>query len=133
MKPPLPEELDRDGLELPHSGMMFVGDSGKILGDFLGNSPKIIPADKMSAFQKSFQPSGDNPDRAADWVGAFKGGPKTIGRFDNIGPLTELICLGAVALRSGHKLRWDSSAMKVTNVPEANALLHRNYRSGWEL
>ena len=31
------------------------------------------------------------------------------------------------------KLIWDSANLKVTNVPEANAMLHYEYRKGWEL
>ena len=30
--------------------------------------------------------------------------------------LPPLVCLGAVALRTGHKLEWDSAAMRVTNA-----------------
>jgi hypothetical protein len=38
-----------------------------------------------------------------------------------------------VALRSGKKVEYDSVNMKITNVPEANKYLTREYRPGWEL
>jgi hypothetical protein len=41
--------------------------------------------------------------------------------------------LGGVALRTGRKVEWDSPNMKITNVPEANKYLVREYRQGWEL
>ena len=43
--------------------------------------------------------------------------------------------LGLVALRAGQgrKLLYDGDAMRVTNAPDANALLTREYRSGWGL
>ena len=33
----------------------------------------------------------------------------------------------------GRKIYYDGEAMRVTNVPEANAFLTREYRSGWSL
>jgi len=41
--------------------------------------------------------------------------------------------LGAVALRAGEKVEYDSANMKITNMPEANKYLVREYRKGWEL
>jgi hypothetical protein len=47
--------------------------------------------------------------------------------------LTETVLLGTVAFRVGKKLQWDAESLKVTNCPEANQLLAREYRKGWEL
>ena len=41
--------------------------------------------------------------------------------------------LGTVAHRAGKKLEWDAENLKVTNCPEANGFLRREYRKGWEL
>jgi len=41
--------------------------------------------------------------------------------------------LGNVAIRTGKKLNWDGPNMKITNVPEANEYLQRQYRAGWTL
>jgi hypothetical protein len=32
-----------------------------------------------------------------------------------------------------HKLLWDPAKFEITNVPEANQFLRRDYRKGWEL
>jgi hypothetical protein len=47
--------------------------------------------------------------------------------------VTETILLGAVALRARKKVEYDSVNMKITNAPEANQFLTREYRQGWEL
>ena len=133
MKPPTPAELEMDGKEIPESGMLFVGDSGKILGDFLGNKPQIIPGKKMLEFQGAKEPAERERGHRDEWVEAFKGGKPSEGNFENARACAEMVCLGSVALRVGRKLEWDSENMQITNVPEANDLLRRQYRPGWEL
>ena len=46
--------------------------------------------------------------------------------------ITEAINLYAVALRSNKLLQYDSANKKITNVPEANKYLSREYRRGWD-
>lgn len=77
----------------------------------------------------------ENHDRAhhAEWIAACKGEGKALSHFDYAGPMTEVVLLGNVALRAGAKIEWDAKAMKVTNLPEANALIRKTYRKGWEL
>jgi hypothetical protein len=41
--------------------------------------------------------------------------------------------LGIAALNAGRKIRYDSHNMRITNVPDSDALLKRRYRKGWEL
>jgi len=57
-----------------------------------------------------------------------------VGNFLLAGPISEAFNLGAISLRLGGKrLVWDSANMKITNTPEANAFLTRDYRPGWEI
>ena len=61
-------------------------------------------------------------------------GHATRSNFDFAGPLTEAVLLGTVCVRvGGQELHWDSTNMKVTNCPQANELLHYEYRNGWSL
>ena len=53
--------------------------------------------------------------------------------FGYSGPLTEMVLLGCVAMRARKRIEWDGSNMKITNVPQANKFLRREYRLGWEL
>jgi len=54
--------------------------------------------------------------------------------FAYAGPLTEAVQLGNVAAHFPRKtLKWDAASFKVTNIPEANAFLTKEYRKGWEI
>ena len=55
--------------------------------------------------------------------------------FDYGTRLTEFAILGNLAqyAGAGRKLEWDGPNMKVTNLPNLNALVQRKARNGWEL
>ena len=144
MRPPTPEELAEDKQEFEPEGMMFVGDKGKILAGFRGANARVVPERKMREYRtaKSLPEAAPRPrgqDQARNratalWVAACKGGKPTCGDFLLAGPISDAFNLGAVSLRlGGRKLVFDAGNMKVTNVPEANQCLVREYRKGWEL
>jgi len=137
MKPPTPEEAREDDIALPAEGMMFVGDKGKILGEFRCENPRIIPERKARSFEASRTANArqrDRGNRAAAWIEAFRTGTPSYGDFLLAGPISEAFNLGAISLRmGGRRLLWDAKNMKVTNVPEANQYLARECRKGWEL
>lgn len=130
IKPPAPDELEG---ELQPEGMMFVGDKGRILGGFHAESPRLLGRGTVPA------PSAASRDRAgarreAAWTAAFKGGKPTFGDFQLAGPISDAFNLGAVSLRlGGRKLLFDAASGRITNLPEANKYLTREYRKGWEL
>jgi hypothetical protein len=62
-----------------------------------------------------------------------KTGAATTCNFGYGSMLTETVLLGNVAYRSGKRIEWDRPSMKVTNFPEANRYLRREYRTGWSL
>ena len=73
-------------------------------------------------------------DRTDDvWIDAFRDKKQSPGSFLLAGPISETINLGAVALRARKKVLYDAATMKITNVPDANKFLTREYRKGWEL
>jgi hypothetical protein len=111
--------------------MMFVGDKGKIIAGFRGEKPVLVPESKMK-WLKTEVTEEDSRDNS-NWIGAFRKKTTSPGSFIHAGPVTETILLGAVALRAGRVVEYDSSAMKITNLPEANKFLTREYRPGWEL
>jgi len=112
--------------------MMFVGDKGKILAGFRGENPKLIPKSRMEGISKE-QATEERYNANAYWIKAFKEKTQSPGSFLYAGPVTETINLGAVALRAGRRVEYDSVNMKITNVPDANKFLTREYRQGWEL
>ena len=142
MKPPTPEEVEEDDQELPPEGMMFVGERGKILAGFRGESPRLIPERRMREFRTAKnlpEPAARGTERQvvrddSEWVEMFRNGRPSYGDFLLAGSISDAFNLGAISLRlGGRRLRFDAAAMKVTNVPEANQLLRREYRRGWEL
>ena len=72
-------------------------------------------------------------DELDQWIRSCKGGQASDASFDKIYPFTQAICLGGIAMRVNKKLMWDAGKMEFTNSPEANQLMHRKYRKGWEL
>jgi len=132
MKPFTPPELDQG--ELPREGMMFVGDQGKILAGFRGESPKIIPEKRMVELTGSDKPPKEETNRTdRAWIDAFKNGEESPGTFLKAAPVTQTILLGGVALRAGKKVEYDPVNVEITNEPDANQFLTRTYRKGWEM
>ena len=136
MKPNIPRELLDDGEELGRQGMLYVGDYGKILGDFHARRFRLIPEKRMASLQASL-PQLRNEEEVVsssdEYMNAIKEGKQSRGSFQEVQELAEATCLGNLALRMGRRLEWDAEQMKVTNVAEANQFLRREYRPGWEL
>jgi len=141
-KPPRPKELEQER-NLPDQGGLYYGEKGIILAPHMGN-PRLIPESKMKGFElpEPFLPRGI--DHYQEWIRACKGGLKPSANFDYSGPLTETILLGNVAARArlgegpsrsriGEKLHWDGQNCKITNIPQADEYLRRDYRQGWSL
>lgn len=136
MRPPTPPELDQDRKELPLEGMMFVGDKGKTLAGFNIDNPVLIP-EKKGGTPRPVSPR--RPDQTQEispglrqWIEACKGGAPSPGNFLTAWPITEAVNLYAVALRARKRLLYDAESVKITNLPEANKYLSREYRKGWE-
>jgi len=99
---------------------------------------RVIPEEKMKDLQQT-KALGDYSslgvgDHMRDFVNAIKAGRKAGSDFSVAGPVTEAALLGSIAIRNpGVKLEWDAQAMRITNSPEANALITPEYRKGYEL
>ena len=132
-KPEKPAEMEAQKLQ--DNGTIFVGSKGKLVCEAYGGNPTLLPESKMKEFKKPAQiiPRVPNNNPYEDWVRACKGGPAACSNFDYAGPFTETVLLGNLALRLGGKLEWDSKHMRVKGRPEADALIHKQYRPGWEV
>ena len=129
MKPLIPE---LGSGPLKSEGMMFVGDKGRIIADFRGEKPVLYNGTK-SATEAPAPATQQDEDTNDIWISSFKNNTQSPGSFIYAGPVTETILLGAVALRAGKKVEYDTMNMKITNVPDANKYLVREYRKGWEM
>jgi predicted dehydrogenase len=133
-KPPRPPELEADKeMGEGNGGILFVGDNGKILCDFQGSNPRLIPESKMKEYKQPPQTLPRSIGHNEEWFRACKGGEPGGANFEAAGQITEALLLGNVALRFGESLKWDSVSLKVTNIPEANKFIRRDYRQGWVL
>lgn len=135
MQPRLPEELEQQDVAMGAEGILYVGDEGVIMAGFLGQEPQLFAKGQRQPLALDDDSARDTArgSRQAGWVGACQGGAPSPGRFENAAAITDAVNLGAVALRAGRKVAFDSQSMQVTNAPEANAYLRRDYRDGWQL
>ena len=143
LKPARPMELG-EGRDLPATGVLYVGDEGKLLVPYFG-APNLLPESRNKDLELpapylprvELQPKDPNPSSLAhhhrEWIDACKGGPSALSDFGYAGPLTEIVLLGTIAIRTGKKLNWDRPGMKVTNVAAANEYVRTQYRQGWVL
>jgi len=126
LRPPRPRELE-DGRPWG-GGVLYVGDSGKMMGH------RLIPEARMREFGKAPQTLPRSPGHYKEFVDACRGGPPPGSNFaGHSGLLSEVCMLSNVSVRAQKKLLWDGPGMKVTNDPAANAFLSRDYRAGWTL
>jgi len=134
MRPPTPKELVAAGEQMPHTGVMFVGDEGKILAGYQYEKPRILPEKKMREAASIKPPDVKIVSTEDEWINAFRAGKPSRGSFQNVRHLAEAICLGNIAIRLNARLEWDDANMTITNNPAANRYLRRDeYRKGWEL
>lgn len=125
----IPKEVA--GQRVPGSGVMFVGSEGKMFADY--TTYRLFPTDKYASYQPPAQTIPPSIGHHAEWIKACKDGSPTTCNFDYSGALTEAVLLGTVAYRTGKKLQWDAKTLKATNCPEADALINKVYRAGWEV
>jgi predicted dehydrogenase len=148
LKPDWPAGLG-DGGRLGSNGTMFIGDNGVLLGGRQG-VPTLLPEARNNEYEPPEKSLPRSIGHHAEWIAACKGGPPAGANFEFASLVTQVVLLGNIALRidqrsasSGRggarrpgpmpKLTWDGANMKVTNLPEANDYLHREYRKGWTL
>jgi hypothetical protein len=133
IKPPRPEELEPED-DWPVDGVLYVGERGKIMHKSHGGKPTLLPLSRMDGFQR---PDETLPrvkgSHEQNWIDACKGMGAACSHFDYSGPLTEVVLLGNLAIRTEGHLLWDGPNMRVTNNEVANQWVQRAYRTGWKL
>ena len=118
---------------MPEEGVLFVGDSGKLLGGFNGDNPRLLPKARMRDFKEPPKTLPRPIEELDQFIRACHGGPASDASFANAYPYAETIVLGTIALRVNKKLRWNSDKFEFTNSKEANDLKFRKNRAGWEV
>lgn len=130
LRPPAALKELVGGKNLHDQGSIYIGEKGVLYSPYI-DAPRLFPKEKFEGY-KMPEPGGN--DHYLQFVEAVRGNGQTSAPFSFAGPLTESVLLGCLATRfKGQKLQWDGPAMRVTNVPEANAFVRRTYRKGWEV
>lgn len=134
--PPRPEHLP-ENVQLPRGGgVIFHGERGILLHETYGNNPRIFPESLREQAERVPQtyPRVEGG-HYLNFVQAAKGEAEAASPFEYAAALTEVMLLGLVALRAGQgrRILYDGERMEVTNIPEANQYLTREYREGWSV
>ncbi len=115
---------------LPGQGSIFLGTDGVMVLPHVA-APILLPEAKFKDFAR---PKLAPVDHWAQFIDAVRGEGRTSAGFDYSGPLTEAILLGGIASRFPETtLEWDAGALRFRNHPEADRLVRRTYRKGWEV
>ena len=138
-RPPMVAELEKKyGRNLGPCGTLYIGEKGIMYTSTYGSGVGILDPDQNAEFKKIApkdvlpKPRGDS---FGDFYASIKEGKPSYSNFDYAGPFTETVLMGNLSLRAGkgNKVLWDGKNMKVTNLPELNRFVRREYRKGWTL
>ncbi len=129
-KPPRELAQMPEGVELPGGGSLFIGEGGTMVLPHVGR-PQLYPEEK---YREIDIPAVVGLNHWHVWVDAVLSNTRTSDGFHYAGPLTETVQLGNIAaLYPGKTLEWDVEALSIKNLPEANTLLTKKYRKGFEV
>ncbi|MCA9057639.1 MAG: Gfo/Idh/MocA family oxidoreductase, partial [Planctomycetaceae bacterium] len=133
----------KNRLEVMKSGALIVGSKGMLFSpNDYGAQFYLLPEKEFADYKRPeqtlprIQYKGDTDMRHKyEFISAIKGEGKTMSNFGYAGRLTETILCGNLALRAGEgqRVEWDAKNLKVTNVPELNQFVGREYRDGWSI
>ena len=122
------------GEKIPDNGTLLIGEKGTILlPDPYGSTFVMLPKDKWTGFTPPPESIPNSIGHHKEWVHACKTGDPTGSNFVYAGQLTEMVLLGNVAFRVGHKIEWDHKKLRVKNCDDAEQYIRRAYRPGWSL
>jgi len=133
--PPRPFDL-ADGRPWPpgDSGQLWVGTEGTLFAGIYGDSPRLVNADRHADLMAN-PPDVVYPRTEGvyeEWIAACKNGGKAGSDFaDHSGPLTEMVLLGNLAVRTAKVLEIDSRTGNVTNAEIPEEYITPAYREGW--
>jgi predicted dehydrogenase len=132
----LRERYPDDDLDRSDSGTLYVGEKGVIYTDTYGGRMHIVPYEKMEETPAPPRSLPRPNNVVTDFLEAIRSGSReTAVSFEYGTRLTEFAILGNLAQHAGegNQILWDGPNMRITNAPEINAWVQREYRPGWTL
>lgn len=136
--PPLLAELRKKypDEKFDADGTLYIGEKGILYTGTYGNNMRIVPKKQM---EETPQPPKTLPrpsGSAGDFLRACREGKAdTAAAFDYSARLTEFTLLGNIAQHAGpgKPVEWDGLNMRITNLPDLNQWVKREYRKGWQM
>src|SRR5437588_668444 len=133
--PARPKEIAEPALwPFDTSGQLWIGDEGKLVAGIYGEDPRLLDG-KRQAEITAHPPAQKYPRLEsvyAEWIAACKGGTPAGSNFpDHAGPLTEMVLLGNLALRTAQVLEIDPHSGEVANTKVPAEYVRSEYRAGW--
>lgn len=133
LRPERPAEMDASE-RLENEGLLFVGDRGTILAGFVGDRPRLIPAEKMKAFVEPPKTLPRSPGNEREWLDAIHDRSRLTGaNFGFSAPVTEALCVSSMAIRCGERIGWDATTLTATGPALAREMINPPARPGWEV
>lgn len=146
-EPPLPDVID---LTKMAGGVMFTGDRGVLITDFLTRmlfpmgeladltyyrkpDPKAMRSTTEAYFRQGMSPGPAMENFCDEWIDACKNGTATSCNFDYSAPIMETLLVGVAAWRAGVAVRYDGETGRVISHAHVNDFLKKEYRDGWPL
>jgi hypothetical protein len=126
-----PELWRKNAIPRWNDGCLFVGARGMLLSDY--NRYVLLPEKDFANYKAPEATLPRGVSHHQEWIRAAKGMGRTLADFEYSGWLTEANHLGNVAYRLGKRIEWDAANLRVTGMPDADRLIRRAYRKGWEL
>lgn len=124
------------GVKWRAGGFLLVGSEGLLYSpDDYGEKWQLYPEAKFQGYTPPAPtlPRAPEHNIHQEWLHGILDGRQPLASFDYAAPLTEMVLLGNVAVRSGQRIVWDAAGMRASNLPDADRLLRKQYRRGFEL
>jgi len=148
-------DIISDTDDIGDNGVLMIGENGLIWCDNYGIKARLYIKGQEGVVEtgKISEINAVEFGHQNHWIDAIKDGygsdkhRSLTSNFDFAGPLTEVVLLGNVAIRSSFirrsrrsnvfigkkQLLYNSKEIRITNLDKANQFLTREYREGWEI
>lgn len=136
--PEKPKGMKADAKINEEGGSFFIGDAGALyVPGMRPDTVRVVPEEKMQELARSKALPEQTMPRVKggpinEWLDAIHNGTQPGSNFDYAAPLTEMVHLGNLAIRTGKRIEWDKDKMEARGVPEAERFIKPFVRSGWE-
>lgn len=127
------------GEQIPTNGSLIVGSRGTLFTRTYhgGSSPKdmflLLPRKEFVDYKAPTPSLPRTKNHHHEFIQACKGGPATESNFGYASTLTEALLVGLLAIRTGKRIEWDARKMKAVDCPEADAIIHPEFRRNWSI